>query len=274
MYRHSPKVFRSFLIGCALSLVGGVFVALDLYDFGVLDSVPLTVAAGLLTLFLCQLINTSRCKKMMKQEQNGYLTLLWDQCDPEKFVKYYAPTVEATKGNDPFALTYRNQLATGYVAKGDFENADRLFSQVLSARETNSNAQYIRQANLFRCELWFLKGDADKLSADLEAANELLQRLHPAAKLYPFIKARLERNEMLLSLLRQENPQQVVEYFQAAFQQDKTPSVKVMDQHCLALAQRQLGNADEEKAALRYVAEHGKTMLVATLAKERLAELK
>jgi tetratricopeptide (TPR) repeat protein len=274
MYRHSPKVFRSFLIGCALSLVGGVFVALDLYDFGVLDSVSLSVAAGLLTLFVCQLINTSRCKKMMKQEQNGYLTLLWDQCDPKKFVECYGPTVEATKGNDPFALTYRNQLATGYVAKGDFENADRLFSQVLSARERNSNAMYIRQANLFRCELWFLKGDAEALSADLESAGELLHRLHPAAKLYPFIKARMERNEKLLALLRQENPQEVAAFFQEVFQQDKTLSVKVMDQYCLALAQQQLGNLDEEKAALRYVAEYGNTMLVATRAKKRLAELK
>jgi hypothetical protein len=46
-----------------------------------------------------------------------------------------------------------------------------------------------------------------------------------------------------------------------------------MDEYCLALAQRQLGNEDEEKVALRYVAEHGNTMLVATLARERLEEL-
>jgi transposase-like protein len=91
--------------------------------------------------------------------------------------------------------------------------------------------------------------------------------------MYPVIKARLERNELLLALLRGERGQEAAEFFQSAFQKDKTPSVKVMDQYCLAAAQKQLGNLEQEKEALRYVADHGNTMWVAGQAKERLKEI-
>lgn len=273
MYRHSPKVFRSFLIGCVLSLIGAVFVALDALEWGLISSPSIAVAVGLVTLFLCQLVNTSRCKKLLTQEQASCLSLLWDRCDPVKFVEHYEPMVRAVKGNDPFALTYRNQLATGYVAKGDYDQANQMFSQVLAARETNSNAQYIRQANLFRCELWFMTGDAEKLEADLEASRELLQRLHEAAKLYPVIRERLERNHHLLNILKGEQLQEAADYFRSAFQRDKAASVKVTDQYVLAAACRRLGDSAQETQALRYVAEHGNTMAVTALAKARLAEL-
>ena len=195
-----------------------------------------------------------------RNKHNKIVTkILYDECDPQKFLQVYKKIVGRGTGKTP-SFTYFNN-GSGHYYLGDFQTARQQLDLMHTSGlpKTFAAAQYIVLYHLLVCDILMYENDIDN-------AEQALLRVMEAVK-YPKLSKKGMAMSFALHIMSQQirlnmekgNYEGSEQFFTTSFELSDFILNKVINKFHLGRVYLHYNRIDEAKAAFEYVKENGNT---------------
>lgn len=261
-----------FIIGFLIALVIAFLVAFIIgYTKYTLLNMPtrgVQICFALLAYILIQLLVYSYANKIAYNEHNNLLTVINDECDPEKYLEIYKKIVKYDSDNFT-AMVSRCNLAAGYFGNGEFNEAVNVY-ETIDVEPLNPQTQSVIILKEYNLTLIYLfKDDIENAKKHYEIFKKVGDEFD---KDIPFYDNFVGMDKLLSNRIKvfEGDYTDALHHFESQKEECPDNFQKVLNMYYLYEIYSRQGKENKVKDALNYIVENGNKLYIAKKAKELL----